>query len=106
MSVEHDVLIAGASFAGPAAARGPLPEPFCTFDYAAYCRLAFAGTSAEFRQASVQRIEDARVRTTAGEIDVRMVVYATGPRSPLTGPARGRRVAFGLETEIAAPPAD
>ncbi|KRT75837.1 MAG: FAD dependent oxidoreductase [Armatimonadetes bacterium CSP1-3] len=159
--MEHDVLIAGASFAGLAAARvlgpaallldraplgagqtsacaapthlvermgagpaimqrhdhlaiavgddavrWPLPEPFCTFDYAAYCRLAFAGTGAEFRQASVQRIEDARVRTTAGEIDVRMVVDATGPRSTLAGPVRGRRIAFGLETEIAAPPAD
>jgi len=159
--VEHDVLIAGASFAGLAAARvlgpaallldraplgagqtsacaaptalvermgagpaimqrhdhlviavggdavrWPLPEPFCTFDYAAYCRLAFAGTGAEFRQASVQRIEDARVRTTTGEIDVRMVVDATGPRSTLAGAGRGRRVAFGLETEIAAPPAD
>src|SRR3990170_4331342 len=94
------------SAVGGAAVRWPRPEPFCTFDYAAYCRLAFAGTGAEFRQASVQRIEGERVRTTAGEIDVRMVVDATGPRSALAGPVRGRRMAFGLGTEIAAPPAD
>ncbi len=90
--------------------RWPLPEPFCTFDYAAYCRLAFAGSAATFRQASVHAVEDGTVHTSAGAIPATLVVDATGPRSrlagsgvPPTAAARGRHAAFGLETEIPAP---
>jgi len=85
--------------------RWPLPEPFCTFDYRAYCRLAFAASGAHFLRASVQRIEeDGRVHTTAGTFPALAVVDARGPRSALAGAARGRRLAFGLETEIPAAP--
>lgn len=84
----------------------PLPEPFCTFDYAAFCRLAFAGSGAAIAEASVQAVQGDRVATTAGDLSASFIIDATGPRSRLTSPARGRRVAFGIETEILAPPAD
>src|SRR3990170_477790 len=112
MSVEHDVLIAGASFAGLAAARvlGPAALLLDRAPLGAGQTSACAAPTALVERmgagpATVQRHEDARVRTTTGEIDVRMVVDATGPRSTLAGAGRGRRVAFGLETEIATPPA-
>jgi len=85
------------------AVRWPLPEPFCTFDYADFCRLAFEGSGAAFRQASVQAIRGDRASTTAGKITASLIIDATGPRSRLSGSTRGRRVAFGIETEIAAP---
>ncbi len=84
----------------------PLPEPFCTFDYGEFCRLAFAGSGAVFEQASVQAVQGDRVATTAGDLPASFIIDATGPRSRLTSPARRRRVAFGIETEILAPPAD
>ncbi len=88
---------------GEEVVRWPLPEPFCTFDYAAYCRLAFAASGAHFLRASVLQIQDGCVHTTAGTFSARAVVDATGPRSALAAAARGRRLAFGLETEIPAP---
>lgn len=92
---------------GDQAVTWPLPEPFCTFDYPAYCRLAFERSGAAFIQASVRGIEDGRIQTSAGEIIADHVVDATGPRSVLAGDApRGRRLAFGLETELAAPMAE
>ena len=84
----------------------PLPEPFCTFDYAELCRLAFAGSGASFLQASVRRIEEGTVFTSRGERAADFVIDATGPRSRLSAALRGRRVAFGIETEIPAPAAD
>lgn len=84
----------------------PLPESFCTFDYAVFCRLAFEGSGAAFRLASVRAVEDGRVFTSDGVIDAGAVVDATGPRATLARRApRGRRLAFGIETEISAPPA-
>ncbi|MBI3976378.1 MAG: hypothetical protein HY334_08320 [Armatimonadetes bacterium] len=85
----------------------PLPEPFCTFDYAAFCRLAYEGSGAGFRQASVRAVDDGRVFTSVGVIETDFVIDATGPRSTLTEPTlRGRRLAFGIETEIPAPAAE
>ncbi len=84
----------------------PLPETFCTFDYAEFCRLAFAGSGASFRQASVQAVEGARALTSAGEVRADVIIDATGPRSRLSAAPPGRRVAFGIETEIPAPAAD
>jgi flavin-dependent dehydrogenase len=86
--------------------RWPLPESFCTFDYAAYCRLAHAAAGVPLLQASVQRIADGSIYTSTGVLRARFVVDATGPRSTLAGRVKGRRAAFGLETEIPAPPAD
>lgn len=97
----HDHLLIGV---GDDRVTWPLPEPFCTFDYAAYCRLAATGLPVTFLQAAVREVNGRRVRTSAGEILADLVVDATGPRSTLGGAVRrGRRLAFGLETEIPAP---
>lgn len=100
----HDHLMIAV---GDLSVAWPLPEPFCTFDYAAYCRLAYQGAGATFLQASVQGMENGWIHTSAGAIRTDLVVDATGPRSVLAGGThRGRRVAFGLETELPASPAD
>lgn len=83
----------------------PLPEPFCTFDYGEFCRYAFEGSGARFQQASVQWIDGDRVSTTAGTFVAAMIIDATGPRSRLTTAPQKRWLAFGIETEIPAPPA-
>ncbi len=82
----------------------PLPEPFCTFDYRRFCLEAAAeagvGAGSEFRLASVQGHEGRRILTTAGSVEGRVLVDATGPRAALAGPGRPRYAAFGLESEI------
>jgi flavin-dependent dehydrogenase len=79
----------------------PLPEPFCTFDYRAFCLEAARGAGViEFRQASVAGHEGRRVLTSVGAFDGRVLLDATGPRAALAGPGRPRYVAFGLESEI------
>lgn len=90
--------------------RWPLPEPFCTFDYRAGCRAAFAGTGAEFLQAAVRGRRGATAVTTAGDIPGRVLVDCTGWRAALAGhpvgvrPLRRRPVVyFGLEAEVPAP---
>src|SRR5574341_1658850 len=59
----------------------PLPEPFCTFDYGQFCRLAFAHTDAEFVQASVFGRTGQVAHTSAGDIVGRVLVDATGWRA-------------------------
>jgi flavin-dependent dehydrogenase len=168
----HDVIIAGASFAGLAAARRlrgrvalldreplgagvtsacaapvgvveamgaadaiqqvhdrlelhtpdrsavwPLPEPFCTFDYERFCRLAASGTAAEFRRTAVLGRRGNVVHTSDGEISARWLIDATGWRralasrsthgaaaEPAVRPAQrpGRLTAFGIESEVPA----
>jgi flavin-dependent dehydrogenase len=88
------------------AVRWPLPEPFCTFDYGEFCRRAFEGSGALFQQASVQAIQGDRVSSTAGDVAASLIIDATGPRSRLSPRMDGRRVAFGIETEIPAQAAD
>ena len=83
--------------------RWPLPEPFCTFDYRAFCRESAAGCGAEFRQAAVRGWEGNRVQTSVGTFEGRMLVDATGPRAALAGHGRPRYVAFGVESEIPRP---
>jgi flavin-dependent dehydrogenase len=83
----------------------PLPEAFCTFDYESFCRLAFARTNAEFLQATVLGRDGSVVRTSAGNVEGRYLVDATGWRAILAGgpasPYVNRRwMAFGIETEI------
>ena len=85
----------------------PLPEPFCTFDYSRFCRLAFAGTRAEFRRTAVAGRRGASVATGEGEISARFLIDATGWRAALaSGPGRprtpGRFAAFGIESEVLA----
>jgi flavin-dependent dehydrogenase len=84
----------------------PLPEPFCTFDYREFCRLAFEESGAAFQHASVRAIEDDRVSTTMGDLTASFIIDATGPRSRLNGALQQRRLAFGIETEIPAPVRD
>ncbi|HET6780497.1 MAG TPA: hypothetical protein VFH67_00175, partial [bacterium] len=83
----------------------PLPEPFCTFDYKSFCRLAFARANAEFLRVTVLGREGSIVRTSAGDLKGRFLVDATGWRAILAGgpasPYVNRRwMAFGIETEI------
>lgn len=83
--------------------RWPLPEPFCTFDYCACCRTAFAGTGADFLRAAVRSRRVIAAVTTVGEVSGRVLVDCTGWRAALVGPGAtdGARVRyFGLETEV------
>lgn len=77
-----------------------LPEPFCTFDYRAFCLEAAARTWAEFRRASVLGRDGSRVLTSAGAFAGRFLIDATGPRAALAGRGRPRYVAFGIESEV------
>lgn len=82
-----------------------LPEPFCTFDYPRFCELAYARTSAEFRQTAVLGRIGATLHTAAGNESARFLVDATGWRAALVGgpssPYVNRRwMAFGIETEV------
>lgn len=97
LQVHHDLVIHTPG----ALVAWPLPEPFVTFDYDRYCRNAAAGAGAEFRLASVLGREGRRVLTTAGAFEARVLIDATGPRAALAGPGRPRRVAFGIESEVA-----
>jgi len=86
----------------------PLPEAFCTFDYRRFCELAFARTTAEFRQVTVVRRNGRSLVTGEGEITGRFVIDATGWRAVLAGGPASRYVnrrmmAFGIETEIETP---
>lgn len=83
----------------------PLPEPFCTFDYKAFCEIAFARIGAEFLQTTVLGRAGTIVRTSSGEVQGRFLIDATGWRAALAGrPASSyvnrRWMAFGIETEV------
>lgn len=95
----------------------PLPEPFCTFDYARFCALAAAGTQAEFHRTPVLGRHGNVLRTGEGELAARWLIDATGWRRALApaggegGSARprgkashrpARRAAFGIESEVPA----
>lgn len=84
----------------------PLPEPFCTFNYREFCRLAFARTQAEFIQAYVLGRTGDTVHTSRGDFVGHYLIDATGWRAALAGrPAldsvNRRWMAFGIETEVA-----
>jgi len=81
-------------------ATWPLPEPFCTFDYRAFCQAAAAGAGADFELASVRGREGRRVLTSTGSVEGRVLIDATGPRAALAGRPGRRFMAFGLESEI------
>lgn len=93
-----------------------LPEPFCTFDYTSFCKLALARTTAEFLHVTVlgrglhspftdHHSRYSIVRTSGGDFEGRFLIDATGWRAALAGgpasPYVNRRwMAFGIETEI------
>jgi len=84
--------------------RWPVPEPFCTFDYAACCRAAFERTGARFIRASVHGHRGGVALTSAGELPARVLIDATGWRAALAANEAGRSSRyFGLEAEVTAP---
>jgi flavin-dependent dehydrogenase len=84
-------------------ATWPLPEPFCTFDYRAFCVEAMRGCAAEFRRATVRGRNGHRVVTADGGFEGRVLVDATGPRAAVAGHSWPRYAAFGIESEIPRP---
>jgi flavin-dependent dehydrogenase len=83
----------------------PLPEPFCTFDYARLCRDAAAAAGVgsaliEFCLGSVRHRNGDVVQTSAGAVRAGFWIDATGPRAALAGPRAPRYAAFGIESEI------
>jgi menaquinone-9 beta-reductase len=87
----------------------PVPQPFCTFDYRACCRVAFdRAAGARFVRASVCGHRDGVALTSVGEIPARVLVDATGWRAALAGAGARRTRAmppgryFGLEAEVPA----
>jgi digeranylgeranylglycerophospholipid reductase len=79
--VQHDLVIHTPG----REVRWAVPEPFCTFDYRACCRAAFAGSGAAFVRASVQGRRGAVALTSAGELPARVLVDATGWRAAMAG---------------------
>jgi flavin-dependent dehydrogenase len=94
-----------------------LPEPFCTFDYERFCRLAAAGAGAEFRRTAILGRRGDVLQTADGDLSGRWLIDATGWRRVLGSPPRtggsassrgpavsrpGRLAAFGIESEVPA----
>jgi menaquinone-9 beta-reductase len=82
-----------------------LPEPFCTFDYRAFCRASLRGTDARVIRAAVQGRQGRAAVTTAGLIAGRALVDCTGWRGALVGATERdggsrRYLGFGLEAEV------
>ena len=95
--VQHDLVIHTPG----REVRWPVPEPFCTFDYRACCRAAFAASGAAFVRASVHGRRGAVALTSAGELPARVLVDATGWRA-----AMARRDAASTSGTRAAPPGE
>ncbi|HEU5317574.1 MAG TPA: NAD(P)/FAD-dependent oxidoreductase [Chloroflexota bacterium] len=95
----------------PQTLRYRLPEPFCTFDYGALCRLLAdraRGRGVEIRVARVTGSRDGRLLTDSGEIEARCVVDATGWRAAIAsalrpGYVRRQDLSCGLEAELPQP---
>ena len=89
-----------------------LPYRFCTFDYAALCRLLadrLAGRGVEIRRARALGWREGRLVTDQGEIEARCIVDATGWRAALAssvrkGYMRKQDLSCGLEAELPQPP--
>ena len=85
-----------------------LPYRFCTFDYAALCRLLadrLAGRGVEIRRARALGWRDGRLLTDGGDIDARCVVDATGWRAAVVSSiqkdyVRRTDLSCGLEAEL------
>jgi digeranylgeranylglycerophospholipid reductase len=96
--VQHDLVIHTPG----REVRWPVPEPFCTFDYRACCRAAFATSGAGFVRASAHGHRGPAALTSAGDIPARVLVDATGWRAAM---ARRGTVPPPHETAAASPPA-
>ena len=89
----------------------PGSEPFCTFDYEAFCQGFYTRTDADFVRASVRAVrvegsERLTVSSSAGEFSARYVVDASGcsavAASSLDSRFQpGKGLGFGLETTVA-----
>lgn len=89
----------------------PCAEPFCTFDYEAFCHGLYHRTDADFVRASLHDVRPEgggrlTVSTSAGEFSARYIVDASGWQAvaassldPRFRPAKG--LGFGLETTVA-----
>ncbi len=88
----------------------PGTEPFCTFDYEAFCQGFYSRTSADFLRASVRAVRVERserliVTSSAGEFSAKYVVDASGwsavAASTLDSRFQpGKGLGFGLETTV------
>jgi flavin-dependent dehydrogenase len=84
--------------------RYSLYYPFCTVDYAAFCRTLFSRCQAEFRQAAITSVEGDSVVTSQGSFQGRFLVDASGWRAVLGNQETPRRhradLSFGMETVV------
>ncbi|TAK36884.1 MAG: NAD(P)/FAD-dependent oxidoreductase [Chloroflexota bacterium] len=83
-----------------------LPEPYCTFDYARFCRGLLTDVGAHVVRAVVRGLDGNEVITDEGRFRGRVLVDASGWRAVLArsiDPAfvDARAMSFGLETEVA-----
>lgn len=93
-----------------------LQEPYCTFDYRDFCRMAWQRAGGEFLQATVFGFDGRWIHTSAGRFQAELVADCTGWRAalapscgrvraglPLRGLGAGPRWKwFGIETEVQA----
>lgn len=88
-----------------------LPDRFCTFDYAALCRLLadrLRGRGVEIRRARAIGWRNGRLLTDDGEIEARSIVDATGWRAVVASSIRNdyvrkEHLSCGLEAELPQP---
>lgn len=78
-------------------------RPYCTFDYAKFCRGLLDQCRARFLRACVTGLADGTVETTEGRFTAPCVVDCSGWQGVLANGANGRRavvqgMSFGLET--------
>lgn len=88
----------------------PGTEPFCTFDYEAFCQGFYSRTGADFLRASVRAVrvegsERLTVSSSAGEFSARYVVDASGWPAVAASSfdsrfQPGKGLGFGLETTV------
>lgn len=81
----------------------PVPEPYCTFDYAVLCDRLRAQGDAQFIHAAAVAVRDHDVQTIHGTVTGALVVDASGWRSipgsrMVTASPEHDRRSFGLET--------
>jgi flavin-dependent dehydrogenase len=85
---------------GARTVRFEVPQrPFCTFDYAAFCRGLLSRSGAEVLQAEVRGLGEGWVETSAGRLSATHVIDCGGwlARNGAAG-ANGHGLSFGLET--------
>lgn len=81
--------------------RLPLPDPYVTFDYRAFCAAMMARTDAEVRLERATALSAGAVTTNRGQEHARFVVDATGWRAlHAAGEAPARHAGYGVETEL------